>query len=194
MKGMWRNMITIVPFMVPGLCIGGQSIRSIDMASYLVQSRGLVDMCKEFSGREVEDPIHFLDVEYADLTGDGQEEVVVEAATCVMNTGGSDIVEVFRMGPNGTLESLPTSEISGPTEVMEGCCHSTPRLDVVGGRLTRWYPMFAKDWDHPKHGRYRVVTYQWKEGRFIPRKNEETKAVPSKDAAEPAAAPDASRR
>ena len=160
----------------------GQSIRSVDMAAYLVESRDLHRICGDFTGREIDHPIHFLEVEHADLTGDGEEEAVVEAASCEMNTGGSDIVEVFRMKANGELESLLQSDGKfEKEEVREGCCHSTPRLDVVGGALTRWYPMFAKDWDHPKHGRYKVMTYQWNGGQFTLSKIEEVAAVPSKD-------------
>jgi uncharacterized protein YecT (DUF1311 family) len=45
--------------------------------------------------------------EYHDFKGDGIEELVLDASTCMAGTGGTDVHSVFGKGPDGELIALP---------------------------------------------------------------------------------------
>ncbi len=174
-----------------------KSIRDIDLKAYIVARDALVKNCEEFLGRAGEDPIHFWEVEYADLDGDGSEEAVIEAATCVMGTGGCDVVEVLKLLPNSELQVLEVTHegYSEPPEY-DGT-GSTPRMDVKDGQLVSWYVIHAKTPGKPKRGWTKTLLYRWKDNRFVVDRVMETPPLHPeyfKEAAQPSPAPDASRR
>ena len=110
------------------------SIRGIDFRTYLISTRAL-DGCRTLLPDKPLEPIHFLEVEYADLDHDGREEAVVEAASCAMGTGGRDIVEVFRLTDRG-LQALRVTQNGHEKPLYEDRgMGSTPRLDIRGGQL-----------------------------------------------------------
>lgn len=143
-----------------------RSVREIDFRSYLIRTRHL-DECRTLLPDTPLEPIHFLEVEYADLDHDGREEAVVEGATCAMGTGGCDIVEVFRLTGRG-LEPLRISDdgLEQPPYEDRGM-GSTPRLDVRDGQLTRWWVVNAKFPEGPRSGWKRTVFYRWVQDRFV---------------------------
>lgn len=143
-----------------------RSVREIDFRAYLISTRHLDDCGTLLSDTPLE-PIHFLDVEYADLDHDGREEAVVEAATCVMGTGGCDIVEVFGLTGRGLRSLRITDEGREPPPYEDRGMGSTPRLDVRDGQLTRWWVVNAKWPELPKSGWKRTLFYRWKEDRFV---------------------------
>ncbi len=151
-----------------------KSIRDIDLKSYIIHRDNLVEACKGLSDDSTADPIHFWEVEYADLDGDGAEEAVVEAASCAMGTGGCDIVEVLKLLPTGELQSLKiTHEGYQEPKVYDGM-GSTQRLDVKAGRLISWYTINAKEPDKPKSGWTKTLVFRWKGDRFVVEKVLET--------------------
>ncbi len=151
-----------------------KSIRDIDLISYIIHRNNLVEACKGFSDDSTENPIHFWEVEYADLDGDGAEEAVIEAASCAMGTGGCDIVEVLKLLPTGELRSLKiTHEGYQEPKEYDGM-RSTPRLDVWDGHLVSWYTINAKDPDKPKSGWTKTLVFKWTGDRFVVEKVLET--------------------
>ena len=154
-----------------------KSIRDIDLKSYIIHRDNLVEFCKGLIDDSLESPIHFWEVEYADLDGDGAEEAVVEAATCAMGTGGCDIVEVLKLLPTGELRSLKiTHEGYQEPKEYEGV-RSTPRLDVKDGHLISWYVINATDPDKPKSGWTKTLIFKWKHDRFVVDKVVETPPI-----------------
>lgn len=54
----------------------------------------------------LQQPIRIATVAFADLTGDGREEIVATAYTCHSANAGPDLHEVFRVLADGRLEAL----------------------------------------------------------------------------------------
>lgn len=151
-----------------------RSIRDIDLKSYIIKRDNLRESCEELTGNTKEDPIHFWEVEYADLDGDKSEEAAVEAATCAMGTGGCDIVEVLKLLPSGELKKLDiTHEGYQEPKEYDGM-GSTPRLDIEDGRLVSWYVINAKQPGKPKRGWTKTLIYRWDKNRFVVERVTET--------------------
>ena len=144
-----------------------KSIRDIDLKAYIIKRDNLVEGCKELYGYIDEGPIHFWEVEFADLDGDGTEEAVVEAATCVMGTGGSDIVEVLKLLPSGEWKQLDVTHEGYREPQQYDGMGSTPRLDIKDGKLISWYVIHAKNPGKPKRGWTKTLIYRWEKNRFV---------------------------
>jgi hypothetical protein len=71
------------------------------------------DDIKRHLGYGAECEIYIDSLEYFDFTGDGIDEAVLVASTCVTGTAGPDIHAVFTRQPDGSLAEL---KIHAPTE------------------------------------------------------------------------------
>src|SRR4051812_50067132 len=66
-----------------------------------INARSDVDECDSL------DQIHIDHLEYYDFTGDGQQEAIVVASTCMTGTAGADVHAVYTPHPHGTLGGFP---------------------------------------------------------------------------------------
>lgn len=72
-----------------------------------INSQSGVDECERL------DDIHIDHLEYFDLTGDGQDEAVVVASTCMTGTAGPDIHAVYKRDVDGKVVELPFLDARG---------------------------------------------------------------------------------
>jgi hypothetical protein len=72
-----------------------------DEVKVFINGHAGVDECESL------DQIHIDYLEYFDFTGDGQEEAVVVASTCMTGTAGPDIHAVYTREADGGLAELP---------------------------------------------------------------------------------------
>jgi hypothetical protein len=142
------------------------SIRNANFRAYLLQQDDLGNNLRKECGRAP--LIQNLNVSYGVVDGLPDTLAVVEAATCAMGNGGADIVEVFREGPEGKLQSLPIDETGAPADLYAGE-RRTPRLQILGGALTRWFVRDDKsdNLGRGKSGVRREIRYRWQGDRFV---------------------------
>jgi uncharacterized protein YecT (DUF1311 family) len=112
------------------------------------------------------DQVHIDHLEYFDFTGDGQDEAVVVASTCMTGTAGPDIHAVYSRGTDGKVYELP---VAGPKTVDE----MTPSkygmlfgnrnfsLRVEQGLLVETYS------DTSDRPRPLVIRYKWSGKEFV---------------------------
>lgn len=72
-----------------------------------INSRSDVEECQSL------DQIYVDHVEYHDFFGDGQEEAVVVAYTCMTGTAGPDVHAVFMRNADGKVVELPFRHVEG---------------------------------------------------------------------------------
>jgi len=72
-----------------------------------INSRSDVDECESL------DEIHIVHLEYHDFIGDGQQEAVVIASTCMTGTAGPDIHAVYKRDADGKVVELPFRHAEG---------------------------------------------------------------------------------
>jgi uncharacterized protein YecT (DUF1311 family) len=72
-----------------------------------INSRSDVDECESL------DQIYINHVEYHDFFGDGQQEAVVVASTCMTGTAGPDIHAVYKRDTDGKVVELPFRHAEG---------------------------------------------------------------------------------
>ena len=72
-----------------------------------INSRSDVDECESL------DQIYINHVEYHDFFGDGQQEAVVVASTCMTGTAGPDIHAVYKRDTDGKVIELPFRHAEG---------------------------------------------------------------------------------
>lgn len=141
------------PLMSAGL---GQTprnkISTEQVRRFIFERENLVNEC---AGQE---PLGRFDVEYYDFDGDGREEVIVNAMTCVMGNGGNYVLSVYSLN-KGKLAEWPI-ECLGTDETTTYC------QKVVfargGGHLTLWVPLYNEgDSGAGPTGGTRRVTYRF---------------------------------
>lgn len=140
------------------------AIRKIDFEQFLIR-RDRLDTQSEC---QPERPIKRIDVQYGRLLPGTAEQAVVEATTCMMGNGGADIVEVFALDSAGKPITLPidNSGYAG-RELFEGQSW-TPRLEILDGKLTRWFVMYDKGGSTNKNaGVKREIVYKWSGRSFV---------------------------
>jgi uncharacterized protein YecT (DUF1311 family) len=72
-----------------------------------INNRSDVDECESL------DQIHIDHLEYHDFIGDGQQEAVVIASTCMTGTAGPDIHAVYKRDAGGKVAELPFRHAEG---------------------------------------------------------------------------------
>ena len=100
-----------------------ENIRAFDIQAYL--SAKSVECLDNDSSYKVA----MLSLEYSDLTGDGKEEAVVTAQTCMMGNGGPDIHSVFYLGVSNAIKEYPVDFMPDKSTVIKGI-----PLPLIGNR------------------------------------------------------------
>ncbi|MFN8390869.1 MAG: hypothetical protein U0136_11310 [Bdellovibrionota bacterium] len=140
------------------------SIRDVDFRHYLLTHNyvPLTGVCA--AGSE----LARLEIQFGTLVPNHGEQAVVEAVSCLMGTGGADIVKVFSLGKNGEPEEL---EVNDSTRLVKRLYQGqswTPRLEIRDGKLVRWFVMYEKGARrHKKAGFKREITYRWEGDKFV---------------------------
>jgi uncharacterized protein YecT (DUF1311 family) len=113
------------------------------------------------------DRIDIHSVEYHDFIGDGKEEAVVVASTCMTGTAGPDIHAVYKREADGKVAQLPFVNANGDPRLSEGekkipvFGNANFALTVEDGKLVaRWGD--SSDREEPA-----VVWYKWDGKRFV---------------------------
>ncbi|MFL6307403.1 MAG: lysozyme inhibitor LprI family protein [Candidatus Sulfotelmatobacter sp.] len=127
-----------------------------------INARSDVDECDSL------DQIHIDHLEYYDFTGDGQQEAIVVASTCMTGTAGPDVHAVYTRHPDGTLSELQLLNAKGDPPWSDQVNQSIPvfgnpnyTLTVDAGKLVaRWGD--SSDRDQPL-----TVWYRWDGTKFV---------------------------
>ena len=126
-----------------------------------INSRSDVDECESL------DEIHIVHLEYHDFIGDGQQEAVVIASTCMTGTAGPDIHAVYKRDADGKVVELPFRHAEGdPFFNRSGWKvpvfgNANYGLAVENGELVaRWSD--SSDREAPL-----VVWYKWDAKKFV---------------------------
>jgi uncharacterized protein YecT (DUF1311 family) len=112
------------------------------------------------------DQIHIDHLEYYDLTGDGQEDAVVVASTCMTGTAGPDIHAVYKRDASGKVVELPLHDVGEPSfnpsaATLPVFGNPNYGLAVEDGKLVaRW--MDSSDRKDPL-----IVWYKWDGKNFV---------------------------
>lgn len=109
------------------------------------------------------DDIKIGHVEYYDFTGDGQDEAVVMAFTCLTGTAGWDIHTVFTRDPSGKLRELPLPEGSLPSRGVNFPLFGNANYSLAvetGEIVARWR-------DQTDREPAVTVWYEWNGKKFI---------------------------
>ncbi len=117
--------------------------------------------------------IHLSHLEYYDFLGDGEQESVVVASTCMTGTAGPDIHAVYKRGADGKLVELPFVNKRGDPALTDEMSSArkeerTPvfgnanyGLSVEDGKLVvRWGD--SSDRENPV-----VIWYKWNGTKFV---------------------------
>ncbi len=126
-----------------------------------INSRSDVDECEDL------DQIRIDHLEYYDFLGDGQQEAVVVASTCMTGTAGSDIHAVYKRDADGKVVELPFLDEGGDPPLSNQRGWKIPvfgnanyGLAVENGELvTRWRD--SSDREAPL-----VAWYKWDGKKF----------------------------
>src|SRR5258708_22597399 len=126
-----------------------------------INSRSDVDECESL------DQIHIDHLEYHAFIGDGQQQAVVIASTCMTGTAGPDIHSVYKRGADGKVVELPFRHaeadpfFSGSGWKVPVFGNANYGLAVENGELVaRW-----KDSSDPEAPV--VVWYKWVAKNFV---------------------------
>lgn len=127
-----------------------------------INSQSDVDACESL------DQIHIDHVEYFDFTGDGQQEAVVVASTCMTGTAGPDVHAVYKRSAGGKLIELPFLNAKGDPPISNSNEEKFPvfgnpnySLKVENGKLAaRWGD--SSDREEPL-----VIWYKWNGEKFM---------------------------
>ncbi|HEY2469042.1 MAG TPA: lysozyme inhibitor LprI family protein [Terracidiphilus sp.] len=109
------------------------------------------------------DQIQIDHLEYFDFMGDGNQEAIVVASTCMTGTAGPDIHAVYARNPEGKLIELPFLDASGdppPSEQIPVFGNPNYELTVENGELVATW-IDASDREDPV-----IARYKWEGKRF----------------------------
>jgi len=114
------------------------------------------------------DQIHVDHLEYYDLIGDGQQEAIVVASTCMTGTAGPDVHAVYKRGADGKIVELPFLNAKGDPPFSEQSKERIPvfgnanyTLRIENGKLiARWGD--SSDRKEPA-----VIWYKWDGAKFV---------------------------
>ena len=125
----------------------------------LINNRSSVYECSSL------DQIHIDHLEYFDFTGDGNQEAVVVASTCMTGTAGPDVHAVYARTAGGKLTELPFLETTKPNPPLSRQIpvFGNPNygLSVDHGELVATW-VDASDREDPV-----VARYKWNGKRFV---------------------------
>lgn len=138
-----------------------KKITEAEIKSFINSQAG-VDECESL------DQIYVDHLEYYDLIGDGQQEAIVVASTCMTGTAGPDVHAVYKRGTDGKIVELPFLNAKGDPPFSEQCKerilvfgNANYTLRVENGKLiARWGD--SSDREAPV-----VIWYKWDGAKFV---------------------------
>jgi len=136
-----------------------QKITEAEIKTFINSAAG-VDECESL------DQISINHLEYYDFTGDGQQDAVVVASTCMTGTAGPDIHAVYKRGADGKLVELPFLNPKGDPPSSDRASipifgNANYSLTVENGKLVvRWGD--SSDREEPA-----VIWYKWNGAKFV---------------------------
>jgi uncharacterized protein YecT (DUF1311 family) len=126
-----------------------------------INSRSDVEECENL------DQIHIDHLEYHDFIGDGQEEAVVIASTCMTGTAGPDIHAVYKRDGYGKVVEVPFRHAEGDPFFN----HSGSKIPVFGnanyGLAVENGQLVARWGDSSDREAPLVVWYKWDGKKFV---------------------------
>lgn len=154
---------------------GGKGSTAIDSLSFEVEIRRPIDIEAALRAKFLRERSEYETVDEAcpgaktlevgkivhhDLNGDGFDEVVVVAHSCLAGTGGADLLAVFSRKSSGEVVELSVERPSDPRE-LEGL-RGKADIDVRRGRLVMEYPIYRDgDSNCCPTGGMREFRYRW---------------------------------
>jgi uncharacterized protein YecT (DUF1311 family) len=120
----------------------------------------LTKWIKEHSDCPPESPLYFYKLDYYDFKGDGNQQAIVVASTCMTHTAGPDIHSIFSRDQDGEIEELRIAEVDPKTyDNMFGNRNYT--LSVEDGLLVATFGDDS-DRDTPL-----IIKYKWNGREFV---------------------------
>ena len=108
-----------------------------------------------------------IEVAYGDLDGDGKEEAVVSAFSCLSGTGGHDIFRVFRLDARGRVSSMPVHEKAALFRGKSSHFAGHKQLSLKGGKLVESFPLYREgDANCCPTGGGREIHFRWSGSAF----------------------------
>ena len=108
-----------------------------------------------------------IEVAYGDLDGDGKEEAVVSAFTCLSGTGGRDIFGVFRLDARGRVSSMPVHEKTALFRKKSSYFAGHKQLNLKEGKLVESFPLYRDgDPNCCATGGGREIHFRWSGSAF----------------------------
>ncbi len=145
-----RTNLGLALALVPTLAAAA-GLREYDFAGQL--EREVADQCG------VQRAVELDQLEFVDVDGDGEDEAIVVASTCMTGTAGPDVHAVYKAGSDGTVRELPFEETPETTHPrLAGNRNYT--LHAVDGLLLREYT------DNSDRARPRTEYFRWERDRF----------------------------
>lgn len=130
-----------------------------------INSRSDVDECESL------DQIHIDHLEYHDFTGNGQEEAVVVASTCMTGTAGPDVHAVYKRAADGKLVELPFLNAKGDPPLSNDPGANDDKYPVFGNpnfALAVENGMLVVRWgDSSDREEPLTIWYKWDGAKFI---------------------------
>ena len=112
------------------------------------------------------DQIQIDHLEYFDFLGDGNQQAIVVASTCMTGTAGPDVHAVFARNPQGKLIELPFLDAKGdpppPSKQIPVFGNPNYALTVENGELVAQWIDASDRGDDPV-----VARYKWNGKRFV---------------------------
>jgi uncharacterized protein YecT (DUF1311 family) len=141
-----------------------KKITEVEIKTFINSSAG-VDQCESL------DQISINHLEYYDFTGDGQQDAVVVASTCMTGTAGPDIHAVYKRGADGKLVELPFLNAKGDPPLSNDPARSDDKYPVFGNpnfALTVENGKLVVHWgDSSDRAEPLVIWYKWDGTKFV---------------------------
>jgi len=164
----WEIVVLCLTAMLPGgfaenvpqLEPVKKKITEAEIKSFINNGSG-ADECESL------DQIHIDHLEYHGFTGDGQQEAVVVASTCMTGTAGPDIHAVYKRGADGKIFELPFLNAKGDPPLSARSDEKIPVFGNANYGLTVENDRLVARWgDSSDREEPVVVWYKWDGKQF----------------------------
>lgn len=152
---------------------GAKGIRDVDLKAFLSAHYQEINpqLDLETECGEGQKPIQSIaPFQYGDLDGDGREEAVFMAYTCMSGTGGTDFYGVLKLLPGGKIISLPIQDAPKPYKGRDPYAglRGRTRLEIQGGKLLQIFPTYPdeKACNSCSEGERKFI-YRWDGHQFV---------------------------
>ena len=153
---------------VPRQSEAPKTIRQVDWMNVLSTYHQPGEITPKFSDCGGRLPlVSRIEVAYGDLVGDGKEEAVVSALSCLSGTAGRDIFGVFRLDARGRISSMPVHEKTALFRKKSSYFDGHKQLNLEGGKLVESFPLYREgDPNGSPTGGGREIRFRWSGSAF----------------------------